>query len=583
MWDVFLCHSSSDLELAEKIYEAMEGSGHCCFFSNRTIPPGVTWSAAVVRGIENSKVMVLILSDAANDSDEVLREVTLASENKVSIIAFFLTTSPISYRLKYYLNSRQWLLAQNDARVQIPKLVWAVGVILESFEPQKNESASQRDPRRAACKRSSYAKYSILPTASKVHRSLPAALTAQMPHPLAVGDRSLMIVEQGTALPTTLCIRVVLGSDATSDDGTLRLSVFKSANVDEPDGYLVFHVPESLTTEPNLEADLTVKVDASRVLSALLHFPAVHLELVGKFVAESKTNQVNQERDSTLGKEPEGDFVDCTLFGPPRVETGETALLQAFVHIPERGGEAKSLAQEFDDEATRRGLTSLDMQVERGTLLLFELRQLRGVEESENFPRSVVWRGQTASVEFTLTPRACAKSVAGHVRVSQGGVPLGKVGFKIKVVHAPMTEAKPQLPESVPIGQATRYRYAFISYASEDRDEVLRRVQMLAPLKIRHFHDVMDLDPGDRWEQELYRHIDKSDVLFLFWSKAARNSEWVGKEVSYALARKTGNTDALPDIIPILLEGPPPVKPPPELADLHFNDRVLYFMDQKRE
>ena len=50
------------------------------------------------------------------------------------------------------------------------------------------------------------------------------------------------------------------------------------------------------------------------------------------------------------------------------------------------------------------------------------------------------------------------------------------------------------------------------------------------------------------------------------------------KEVGYALERKRGDEFAPPEIIPIILEGPPIVPPPPELEHLHFNDRLLYFM-----
>jgi hypothetical protein len=39
----------------------------------------------------------------------------------------------------------------------------------------------------------------------------------------------------------------------------------------------------------------------------------------------------------------------------------------------------------------------------------------------------------------------------------------------------------------------------------------------------------------------LDRKIDESDVFFLFWSTAAKQSEWVVKEVRYAIERHEGN------------------------------------------
>ena len=122
------------------------------------------------------------------------------------------------------------------------------------------------------------------------------------------------------------------------------------------------------------------------------------------------------------------------------------------------------------------------------------------------------------------------------------------------------------------------YKQAFISYASPDRPEVLKRVQMLKMAKINFFQDLLTLEPGERWEKSLYEHIDASDVFYLFWSSAAKKSEWVAKELEYALKRKGGNDAVLPEIVPVIIEGPPVVPPPDSLNEFHFNDGLLYFI-----
>jgi hypothetical protein len=86
---------------------------------------------------------------------------------------------------------------------------------------------------------------------------------------------------------------------------------------------------------------------------------------------------------------------------------------------------------------------------------------------------------------------------------------------------------------------------------------------------------VLDFDPGDRWAQKLFRHIDESDVMFLFWSSAARDSKWVRKEWQYGLKKKGDDY-----IRPVIIEGPPPPEPPRELKHLHFADRLLYFIKE---
>jgi hypothetical protein len=89
---------------------------------------------------------------------------------------------------------------------------------------------------------------------------------------------------------------------------------------------------------------------------------------------------------------------------------------------------------------------------------------------------------------------------------------------------------------------------------------------------------VLSLEPGDRWEKKLELGIDECDLFLLFWSTESKRSEWVRKEVRYALARSGRDELSPPQIRPVILEGPPIVEPWEELAHLHFNDRMLYFM-----
>jgi len=76
-----------------------------------------------------------------------------------------------------------------------------------------------------------------------------------------------------------------------------------------------------------------------------------------------------------------------------------------------------------------------------------------------------------------------------------------------------------------------------------------------------------------RWEQKRYLHIDESDAVLIFWSFSAKQSQWVMRECRSAIEKK-----GIKRLIPVIIEGPPPVVPPPELAALHFNDRLLDFM-----
>jgi hypothetical protein len=100
-------------------------------------------------------------------------------------------------------------------------------------------------------------------------------------------------------------------------------------------------------------------------------------------------------------------------------------------------------------------------------------------------------------------------------------------------------------------------------------------VQAFRIAGITVFQDVLNLEPGQLWEKQLYREIDRCDVVLLFWSTAAAASPWVAKEIDYALALNRGEVDRLPEIAPVPIEGPPIPPPPERLKHLHFYDALL--------
>lgn len=276
-----------------------------------------------------------------------------------------------------------------------------------------------------------------------------------------------------------------------------------------------------------------------------------------------------------------GDRVECSVFAPPMVSPGSAFLIQAFAHIPGQAREATRRATEFDADSARRAIKTLESSVPRGTKLAFCLT-VPGLQVDDPV-QSMVWSGATESVQFGVSvPRRCRLGgVVGTVTISQDWIPIGHIKFTLTVAASPLAgQARPS-PSISAVGEAAkRYEMAFISYASADRTRVLERVQILPMFGVRIFQDVLDLAPGERWEQSLYRHIDESDIVLLFWSKAAKRSKWVRKEVRYALDRKHGDTNAPPEIGPVIIEGPPVPRPWKELAYLHFNDRIIYFMNR---
>ena len=287
-------------------------------------------------------------------------------------------------------------------------------------------------------------------------------------------------------------------------------------------------------------------------------------------------------RHSIPKSSPENDLVNCMLFAPPLAEPGEALLVQVFALTEDDSTSAATerQAREIDDAAKLRGRRTLETEVGHGTPLVFHLA-MPGLVVDEAIQR-IVWHGTPQSVQFgvSIPGDLPAKTIIGTVTVSLRQVPIGHIKFKL-VIHTGRHESGGR-PDDIPVGGSChRYTMAFVSYASKDRSEVLKRVQMLDRLHIRFFQDLLHLEPGERWQRALYRHIDDCDLFLLFWSSAARQSEWVRKEIRYAKDLKGGDDYAPPEIVPVVIEGPPAPDAPEELAHLHFDDYLLYFLPDR--
>jgi hypothetical protein len=267
-------------------------------------------------------------------------------------------------------------------------------------------------------------------------------------------------------------------------------------------------------------------------------------------------------------------YVDASAFGPKRVPLGQEFLVQVFLHAAEDEVRASSLAREADPEAERRGLTTLSIEIPHRTRVgvVLETPGLMIEEPTQ----SLLWMGEPRSCQFAVTvPFDFAKASANaRVRLLIDDIPVGSLRFTIAI--APTEDSLPATDKFE--GHARRYRHVFLSYASPDRAEVLKRAQALQAAGISFFQDLLALEPGERWERRLYEEIDRSDLFLLFWSAHAAVSPWVGREIEHALARADASGTERPDIMPIVLDLPPMTPPPPSLQHIHFGDRVHHIM-----
>lgn len=111
---VFISHSSKNADLALKISEKLEQAGHSCFIAPRDIRSGHEYAEEIIDGIDNSGAVLLLLSEAANSSPHVLREIERAVSKKINIVVYKLEAVELSKSMEYFLMTHQWINEKLD-------------------------------------------------------------------------------------------------------------------------------------------------------------------------------------------------------------------------------------------------------------------------------------------------------------------------------------------------------------------------------------------------------------------------------------------------------------------------------------
>ena len=119
---VFVSHSSKDLARVRTLVTALETRGVACWFSERDIAAGDNYGDAIVDAIERAPAMVLVFSHNANDSDEIKKEVALASQRRITVAPVRIEDVQPSKAFRYELATRNWIDLFPDSEAGVAKL-----------------------------------------------------------------------------------------------------------------------------------------------------------------------------------------------------------------------------------------------------------------------------------------------------------------------------------------------------------------------------------------------------------------------------------------------------------------------------
>jgi len=264
------------------------------------------------------------------------------------------------------------------------------------------------------------------------------------------------------------------------------------------------------------------------------------------------------------------DNVHFTLTGPLVLAPGRAHELQFWLHVEQQRSAVLKAASML------HGLPQSNLAVKsegpyslrRGSRVSVGLK-IEGLKCLDSH-KWITWTGEIGNTTFVIEvpPDASEGAYPGGASIRLDGCEIARTSFLVRVGATNLKV------DEIP-SQTRSHRSAFASYASEDRAEVLSRVQGMqaAYNGLDVFVDVINLRSGQNWERELEDRISKADVFYLFWCCHALKSEWVGKEWRWALAAKGQDF-----IDPVPLQRPEHAPPPSELAAKHFNDPLLAFI-----
>jgi TolB-like protein len=106
---VFISHSSKDKAIADAICNHLESAAIKCWIAPRDIEAGSDWTTGIIRGIAECRILVLVFSAHANDSEHVGREVARAFSMGLAVIPIRVETVAPRESLAYFLATVHWL------------------------------------------------------------------------------------------------------------------------------------------------------------------------------------------------------------------------------------------------------------------------------------------------------------------------------------------------------------------------------------------------------------------------------------------------------------------------------------------
>ena len=257
-----------------------------------------------------------------------------------------------------------------------------------------------------------------------------------------------------------------------------------------------------------------------------------------------------EKEHAVLEEQNKYNEVYSSIFAPAEVKRKSHLQVQVYLHLYEESEKIKSLAQESDKNAERRGYIPLSLKLKKGDKVDVEFN-VYGETRLASERKSIIWQGAftKCSFDYFVPKNLDVDELSCEANLFVNGAMIGEMRFITKIVDAPRNLNSEILSH--------RFNRIFISYAHQDANQIKLLALAYKAQGVDYFYDRDSLAPGDVYEEKIFDYIDSSDLFVLCWSKNAAASDYVAKEKGRALLRAyphLSQRDATLKIYPISIE-----------------------------
>ena len=107
--EVFISHASEDAAVAGEVRDLLRELGYATWIAPDGLVDASSWAEQILAAVGRCHALVVLISAAANRSDHVAREVSIASEAGKPIVPLRLSAVEPDGSLRYLLHLSQWI------------------------------------------------------------------------------------------------------------------------------------------------------------------------------------------------------------------------------------------------------------------------------------------------------------------------------------------------------------------------------------------------------------------------------------------------------------------------------------------